>query len=371
VYAVSDEYINTLIGSHTRALRASLSINDTPLYEEIPLAMGGSSISVSRTSHIRRSGSVTIADPTFWQQVKSNQGVIPYGAELYIESGISDARGGYEWVPVGVFQIEGAEVSETSGYFVTLELYDRGKVLERNKFAFPVDYSGWMAKDAIVDIIDVPPFLWSWDIDDTLKDSRLPGGTVFEGDRWDAIDKLCELLAAEAYFDVLGNFHVIPVIEISANAGQTDADWTVEVSKNMVNATRSLSRDGIYNAFVVIGGGNPADSLGNPLYGYAEDTEPSSPTNVNSSFGVSLAPTIENSLLTTTSQCNKAAQKALKKAKGLARSVQFEAVENDALEIGDLIYFVFSDGDEELHLVESFELNFSGKMTGTTQTRTF
>src|SRR5262249_30869659 len=142
----------------------------------------------------------------------------------------------------------------------------------------------------------------------------IPGGTVYDDNRWDALTNVFGPMGAEGFFDVHGNFVVQPVPVVSSDTTDDDIVWTIDTGPNgvMVDAQRVVTREGVYN-FVTAMGQSTSDT-GDPPVAYAADTNPSSPTYWGPSTSVPDGPfqitpfgqvvlRYSNSNMTTNDQC--------------------------------------------------------------------
>jgi Domain of unknown function (DUF5047) len=392
MYPVTAKYLETLRDSRAAYCYADLyyygdKINRSP----IPVVDG--SVTVDRTQNIRRTITATLGDPTLFQKyVQSN--LAPFGAEIYIYQGINYMDGTTEVVPLGIFSMETVtyeeSVTQSAGGLLQFTGNDRSQVLERDQFLVPVDYSGYVTSAAIQQLVQTALPQVTVNFCEALLNPVLPGGTTFSGTRLDAIQTLAAGIGAEAYFDVLGVFQVVPVeVLTQANlAGNLqNPAWTVDASTTeavangasekgvLVQAARGISRTDAYNGVAVYGTGTTSSAQ--PV-GFAFDTDPQSPTYwggtlLNSPPGAygRVTASIQIQTATTDAQCAVAAQAALSDALGLAWTVQFTCSPNPALEAGDFLKFIYPGGSYELHLLDSFQvpLNLTtGSWTGTTRT---
>lgn len=391
--SVSSRFLTALRGPYVRIVTADLYYNQARVISGLPIVDG--SITVDRTSKTRRSGTVTIGDPTFFPTF-ANSPLAPYGAELNIKWGIAYPDGSVETVSLGWFRIEDVTQetapSQSNGGLPILTFFDRSQAVDDASFLDPVDRSGWGVKSLLTHLIqDVVPYT-GVNITSSLTDGNVPGGVTFDGSRWDAVTACAGYLNADAYFDVNGNLAVVPVPVLSQTTPTSTAVWTMDASTPaaitagasasgvLVSAQRTVSRAGVYNCVSAYGA--TAGSAAPPT-GYACDTDPRSPTYFgptpnygnpasNSAFGAQIY-RYQNNLLTTSAMCATAAQTQLQNFLGLARSLSFIVCPNPALEAGDIIQVIYPDGRTELHLLDTFTIPLgpSAQFTGSTRTLTY
>lgn len=333
---------------------------------DIPIS--GGSLRVDRGSDVRRSGSLQIADPSLVPAIKGDI-LLPYGTEILIRSGVVYTDGTEELIPMGVFGLEQTQWDEGID-LPEIEFFDRAKVMSRFQRTTTRDVSGMYAKALIQQLVPGPFATLSSapavNIDTTLVDAKLPGGTTYDSNYWDVLTMAAEAINAEIYFDVNGDFTAVPVPYIDQSTPIASADWTVDVGDTgvLVSARRGFSRSDTYSSVMVRGG-----TKSNNQQATAEvfDHNPASPTYYLGPFGRARK-LVENSALITDAQCMAVAQAELRKVTGLAKSVSFTSLRNPALEVGDIILFTFFDAEQELHMLDSFTYDFaSGEMSAETR----
>jgi hypothetical protein len=337
----------------------------------VPVADG--QITVDRTADNVRQGTITIADPSFFPTFV-NSPLAPFGAELHISYGLQYITGKIEWIPLGVFVIDtvNAEdaVDATTGSLLgdapVVSFFDRSKIIQWAQFRTPISRGGWDVKallnSLIVNVCPSAKVIWDPSI---TGSKRVPGGTIFDTDRWGAVQTCAGYFGAEGRFGWDGNFYVVPIPTLQAKviSGAVPA-WTFNAGSNgvLIEAERGVTREGVGNYVSVQGS---ATGSGATPYGGAWDADPRSPTYWGgdsapnlSIFGANVI-RLSNSLLTTQAEVNSYAQAQLGNYLGLARSLSFTSLPNPALDGGDLIEVVYKGGQSELHILDSYTLSFS------------
>lgn len=366
MYAVTDRFLQRARQSGKIKTVVDLYFDGELVSSDIAVIDG--SISVDRGSNIHRSGSLIIGDPTLVPAIKSDV-LTPYGTEIVIRSGVVYADGTEELVPLGVFTLEVTEWDEGPESIPNIQFFDRAKVLQRHTFYYPKSVAGKTIQDAITYLVGFanPGYIVHYDT--SLANPKVPGGTTYDGSCLDAVQALAESVSAEIYFDVNGEIQVVPIPYIDESASTADTDWLVNVDPGdntgvLIDAKRGLSRSETFSGVVVYGG---TKFNNQQAIWFATNNNPSSPTYYNGPFGKAVK-RIENSALTSDTACGNLAQAELRKVAGLAKSVSFTSLRNPALETGDIIQFDFFDGETELHILESFSIDFtSGEMSADTR----
>ncbi|MEU7096050.1 DUF5047 domain-containing protein [Kitasatospora aureofaciens] len=391
--SVSARFLTALRGPYNYVVTADLWYSRALVVSNLPIVDG--SISVDRTSKVRRSGTVTIGDPTFFPTF-ANSPLAPYGAELNVKWGIAYPDGTTERISLGWFRIQDVSQetapAQSSGALPVVTFMDRSQAVDDASFVDPIDRSGWDVKPLLTHLVQDVVSYAGVSFASGLTSGTVPGGTVFDGSRWDAVTACAGYLNADAYFDVTGNVTVVPVPVLSQSTPTSAAVWTMDASTPaavaagasssgvLVSAKRTVSRAGVYNCVAAYGA---STGSGSPPTGYACDTDPRSPTYfgpspnygnpaTSSNFGAQVY-RYTNNLLTTPAQCAAAAQTQLANFLGLARSLSFTVCPNPALEAGDIIQVIYPDGKAELHLLDSFTIPLgpSSTFSGSTRTLTY
>jgi hypothetical protein len=387
---VSSRFLAAIRGSYAMSTTVDVWYNQALVVSGVPVVDG--TITVDRTSATRRSGTITIGDPTFFPTF-ANSPLAPYGAELHIQQGISYPDGTFERVSLGWFRIEDVSQetapSQSNAGLPILDFYDRSQAVADASFLDPFDASGQDVMTLLTSLVqNVVPYA-AVSFASGLVTGTVPGGTVFDTDRWDAITTLAGYLNAEPYFDANGICQVVPIPSIPSGATSANAVWTMDASTPaavaaggsktgvLVQAQRTVSRSGVYNCVAVYGA---STGSGTPPVGYACDTNPRSPTYYGPTpTGKAIGPfgaatyRYTNSLITTIAGANAAATAQLNNFLGLARSLSFTVCPNPALEAGDILWVVYPDGKTELHLLDTFTIPLgpSEQFTGTTRSLTY
>ncbi len=379
MFPVSQTFLDELRAGYKQDVTAELWFNGS-FIQTLPVSDG--TVTVNRSASIRRTCELTIPDPSFVPQY-ANSPLSPYGAELHVSSGILYPDGSKELCPLGVFRIDSVDWDEASGAIPHVSCSDRSATLTDAKLIIPRDLGGHGAIDAIfklvTEIIDVDV-----NVDLSLVDVLLPGGTIYDTDRWGTIQKIASALGADVFFDVFGNLVIIAVPAITQFTTAGDANWTVDAGENgvLVSAQRGVSRDNVRNCVVVTGGAT-SNSGGISPVGYAVDDDPRSPTYfgpltsvpngpfTKTVFGQSVE-RIPMAELYTPTQCQASAQGYLANFLGFAKSLSFECVSNPALDGGDILSVVYPSGESELHILDQFELPLAeGSFSASTRTLTY
>lgn len=287
----------------------------------------------------------------------------PYGNEIFIRWGI-DAGASTLWVPMGYYRIDDTEQAHSSSGLIRTGGPDRMQGLIDARLTQPRQYSRFDTIAAVVfDLVfDVyPQALVLWDDDD----EQLPLGRdlVIEEDRYAALRDIATSRGKVVYFDSEG------VLRFETAPDPDDIVWDIHAGAGgvLVSSSRSVSREGMYNAVVARGQG----ATESPAVGMAFDTGPNSPTRWGSRFG-KVPRFYESPLLTTDGQARSAAAAILARTLGAPYSVKFDTVPNPALRPRQAVRIGQQDGNRERHIIDTLKvpLSIGSAMTGSTREQT-
>lgn len=330
-----------LTESHGMAARAKIF---SPLYGELELPIAGGQIDADSGRQVRRTGSV-LADPSLWPQ--SPQALLaPFGAEMLVEYGIALRSGDIEWVPVirGSLDDTQRERPFTGSADVEVKLVDRAARVAEAKLKVPGQTrSGFSAVAEITRIVQ--EVLPATQVTDKTGISSAAAVIEIPRERWDeGVERLADGIAAEAYFDAAGVLVIRPQPTLA-----DEIVWYARTKdfSTLVGASDRLTREGVYNEFVVTGqrsDGTP------PVYAVAQDTDPNSPTYINGPFGAKTY-TYTSALITTIPQAQATANALLARVRGAGIKTTFRALVNPALEPGDVVGALGDDGTLQQRLI--------------------
>jgi hypothetical protein len=367
---VSDSFLNTVRGPHKAVFRARLvwpwvvGVNPSTAGEPLNVISGDVTFDVN--SDVNATLDMTLAYPF--------EGIDPYAHEIYVERGVMYANGTTEYVGLGYFRVNSVEdslVRDSSfdGAVVRITGEDRMANLRDARVLSPLQFTASTSVASVLDFLvqDVMPGVTT--IYDTNWPTGDPASTLLGSDHFvdqDRLKFIQELVAAYGkicYFDYAGRFVVkdapdttgTPVFNI--NSGSYGV---------LVHATRTISRDGVYNA--VVASGEAADANVLPVFGVALDDDPNSPTYWGGVFG-KVPKFFTSSFLVTDAQCTQAARKLLDASHGMPYSVSLGMVPNPALEAWDVVSVTYNEGYVEVHIIDQITYSMSVDDEMSIQTR--
>jgi hypothetical protein len=347
VYPVSDRFLQRITEPHQVATSVQLFLTDGTV---IDLPHEGGSVTVDRGQAIRRTCSVTVADPSLIPRTPTDQLAV-YGAQLRISRGVDYGDGTTELVPLGLFRLDSVEGDVNEGP-VTLQGKDLAAVIQDDKLTAAYSVTGTVVS-AITSLVQRS--LPSAGIVSTISDAAIGRRTfAVEADPWTGCQEIAAVAGAEVYFSADGT----PTIAVLPDLLTTPPVWEIAAGEGgaYIRATRGMTSDRVYNG-VLARGENTSDNVA-PVSALVVDTDTSSPTYWGGPYG--RRPMYYSSpTLTTVAACTNAATLKLAQAKAPNASGDISSLPNPALEPGDVIRIVHPDGSRELQQVASFSVPLS------------
>lgn len=329
--AVSDRFLETLRGSHLAVFRATVCTTfqdgTEPTGTEIEII--GGDVQSSATNMVRSTLSLTTSES--WPRLAADL-LAPYGNEVYVERGIAYGNGQREFVGLGYFRIDTPEQDEVPDGEVTISGTDRMSGIIDARFLSPRQFASTQTNGQLVTTLVTevyPDATISWD-DTAVRDDTIGRTIITEDDRAGTLKDLCTSLGKIGYWRYDGVFRVEDPPDITGAAA-----WTIDAGAHgvMVQMSRGLTREGVYNA--VVATGESGDTTA-PARAVAYNLDPSSPTYYLGAFGP--VPKFYSSpFITTNAQALTAATSLLRAQLGLPYQVSLASVANPALEPYDVL----------------------------------
>lgn len=347
MYPVSDRFLQRITESHEVATQVLLFTTDG---RTVDIPHTGGSVTVDRGQAIRRTCTVTVADPTLIPRTPTDQ-LATYGAQLRISRGVYYADGTVEMVPLGLFRLDAVEGDVNEGP-VTLSGKDLAAVIQDDKLTAALSVSG-TALSAITTLIQRS--LPDAEVVSTVTDAAIGRRTfAVEADPWAGCQEIAAAVGAEIFFSPDGT----PTLATLPDLLTTAPVWEIAAGEGgaYIRATRGMTSDRVYNG-VLARGENSSDNIA-PVSALVVDTDTTSPTYWDGPFG--RRPLYYSSpTLTTVAACTNAATLKLAQAKAPNASGDISSLPNPALEPGDVLRIVHPDGSRELQQVASFSVPLS------------
>ncbi|WBQ02938.1 DUF5047 domain-containing protein [Kribbella sp. CA-293567] len=367
--AVSSQFLETLRGSHLSVFRARVcttyQTGTNPSGIEIPVQ--GGDVKASATADIR--ATLELITSESWPRLAADL-LTPYGNEIYVERGLAYGNGQREWVGLGYFRIETPEQDEVPDGVVAIQGSDRMAGIRDAQFLAPRQFAASLTRGQLVStlITEVyPSAVIAWD-STTVRDGLVGRSVIAEDDRAGTLQDFLTSLGKVGYFDHTGTFQVKTP---PSTAGA--ATWTIDAGHDgvLVEMSRGLTRQGVYNAVVATG---EAGDTTAPARAVAYNLDPDSPTYYLGRFGP--VPRFYSSpFLTTNAQALSAATSLLRQQLGLPYQVELASIANPALEPFDVIAVRYPKAARsrslrtETHVIDQVTIPLDSTVPVTLQTR--
>lgn len=344
MYPVSERFLTACLNTHRIATRVDVWAGGEVIWEDVPVMDG--SVNVDGGGRVRRTLDLRLALRE--DQIPSSMAdpLLPTGAEVRVYRGIQFQQDDEELVPLGVFRIDTLTITRPKPT-VTLRGSDRGIGLQDDEFLQPQPTSQPKVKAEIAHLVG-QTYPGVKIVDRTSTDADVTPA-VWEGNRWDAIDKLADAIGAFCFFDPEGQFVIAPTPK------DTDPTaWTIAAGEGgvLITSSTEISRLNTYNAVVVTGA---ALQDAEPPVAIATDTDEASPTFWGGPFG-HRPKRVQSQQVTTQEQAEQMAKDELAKVLGLPRGLSLTAVPNPALDAGDVVEVGFADGVTEKHVMRNLTI---------------
>lgn len=363
---VTQSFLNTVRGPHKAVFRARLTypwatgvVPNTGTSDPLNIISGDVTFDVN--SDVNGTLDITLDMPF--------TNISAYVHEIFVERGVQYANGTTEYVGLGYFRVNSITQNRIPSGTLRVTGEDRMCYIRDARVTAPIQFGAGTSVASVIDFIvkDVMPTVTT--VYDTVN---WPGGTatatllnsdhILDQDRVKFLQELVAAYGKVCYFDYAGRFVVKDAPSITGNPV-----FVVNAGANgvLVDASRTVSRDGIYNA--VVASGEPVGET-QPVYAIAVDDNPASPTWYGGVFG-KCPRFFVSSFLNTTAQCQSAAASILAAQHGLPYTVDLGMVPNPALEAWDVIKVVYSDSINESHIIDTITYSLSVEDTMKITTR--
>jgi len=315
------------------------------------------------SADIRSTASLSVlAD---WPKVASDL-LNPYGnADLFIERGIVFGNDAREWVSQGYFRIDTLNQEDAPNGPIQIEASDRMAAIIDARLPQPRQYTASSTIRAVIEdlVLEIYPTV-TVTITGFNPDVAFGTDQICEQDRYAFLNDIAKANGCVMYFDHTGAFVMKPV----PNYDTSPTVWDIAYGARgvLINVSRTLSRDDVFNA--VVANGEQAGGA-EPVQGIAYDLNPLSPTRWNGPFK-QVPRFYSSSFLRTNTQAYNAARAMLARSTGVPYTVDFNIVPNPALEPLDLVGVSYSDqSGKERHVLDTLTVPLvaSRPMTGSSR----
>lgn len=362
---VSAAFLRTVRGSHQVVSEARVvSPGQTGVAPGgVLLDIHDGDVQIDGTADIRSTLDLTVTGSGMWP-TRASSLLAPFGNEIHARRGIVFGNGTTEWVSLGYFRINTPSQADAPDGPITIAASDRMGGLIKARMLTPVQFPPTATAGTVVTQLVREVYPWAviqWD--DLTDTTPLGRSLTVEEDRYAFLADLVTSYGKVWYWDHRG------VLVIKAAPSPAEPVFDVDYGQGgvLVELSRELSDDGVYNAVVATGEGADTTS---PVRAVAIDNNPTSPTYWNGAFG-KVPRWYSSPFITTKSQAESAAASILSRSIGLPYRVDFTAVPNPALEPYDPVRVIYP-GRMETHVLErlTVPLRASAPMTAATREQT-
>lgn len=368
---VSPQFLTTIRGSHTIAMRCRVVVNTqtgTAPTGIADLDVIDGDVTLDASSNVRGTLDLTVSGldangrDIFTRQ--SSGPLTPYGNEIFVERGITYATGTREYVSQGYYRIYKVEQDDRPGAPIRIAARDRMSGIIDARLVAPIQFMSGTSIATIFNtlVLEVyPTAVITYDFNPNT--TTITRDQIADEDRYGFLRDLVKSRGKTMFWDYAGRLVIMDppdtsniVFDVNAGAGGV-----------LVSVGRQLDREGVYNAVVAIG---QAPDGTTPVRAVARDMNPNSITFWNGPFG-KVPRYYFSTFVTTDAQAGTAAQKILEQSLGLPYNVNFAMVPNPALEPLDPIQITHPSG-YEYHVIDriTIPLRHDRAMTASTREQT-
>lgn len=304
--AVSDAVLGVLRGgSFTLRARATITLDGVVIAANVPIIDGSEEYDASLAVPERVTIAVPrVADGINWAPTSQSSPLSAFGQRLKIQLGVDLGNDGVEWFDRGEYLIYQTDVDEDQVNVAAVGLLG---LIDEARLVSPYQPSGTLT--ATVRGLIEPALTVAFD--PGLTDRTVPAGINFDEDRLQALQEVLDAWPARAITRPDGTLYLYPDADPAAASWQVLTVNTAALKPAQIATVVRLeggsTRDGTFNA--VVARGTAAD--GGQVQGVAYDRSASA-----SAYGGPFNPLpvpffYASPLLTTTGQCNAAANTIL------------------------------------------------------------
>ncbi|HEX8321645.1 hypothetical protein [Longimicrobium sp.] len=335
--------------SRTVVTEMDILYGDRVLENDVPVVTG--SVSTDRTRNTRYEASVEMAMYP-WDSLPLNA----LGTRVELRYGLSSI-GTKEVVPVGEYQVFDYKRTNRGSLSLTLKGLEN-YVIESTFLSPRTPPYGMSTITAIKNLVREVGALKNVEfVVLCSRDKKVQATAPWDTDRWAAITQLATSIQAEVWAGHDGRFYItdMPVLSKLVSAFQVAGGE----GGVLVDESRSSTRDQVYNAVSV--SGTSSDTETPPVYAYAFDNRPDSPTYFYGPYGQRVR-YYSSQFFTTAAQCQNYANLLLGESLATNNTLSIGALPIPFLEGGDAVRIV---SEQDPGRVETFLIQKTALGMGT------
>lgn len=374
----SGALIRTLSGSHRALVEARVvtTFQTGPDPAGIPVPILAGDVQLDGTAEIRG----TLELETAGQSEQTGQSLFPrrpgdlyapYGHELFVRRGV-DLGPDVEplWTPLGYYRINSAEQDDAPYGPIRLSGQDRMAAIVEARPLTPREFApDRTVASVFAEIVGEVYGAATIVFDDDSAAATVGRVLVMEDSRLAVLAEIATSLGKIMFWDGSG------FLQVRTAPDDSEPVWEVKHGRDgvMVSAGRRVSREGVFNGWVVTG--EAGESGTNPARGVAVDNGPNSPTRwapiAEGGFG-QVPRFFASPFITTNAQAENAAREGLRRTLGAPFNVDFGSVVNPTLVPYDPVRVEYADFNREMHVVDklTIPLDAESAMSATTREKT-
>lgn len=328
--------------SQSTALTVDVLRGNTPVYSDIPVTDG--KFSADRGNKVRMSVDLSVSLANHPEILINNDVHRVRIRRGYTSLGIAES------IQHGIFRVDETSEQDNGGLELTcsgLEAY-----IEDARFLRPRTLTRGISTISHIKALIQEVLPGQVVSVECSTDRPVTALSPWDKDRWGAIEYLAASINAEVWADWRGYFVIrdipsldagIPVYRIGPGSGGT-----------LIERKVKTTRDRVYNACVVYG--QSSDPNVPPVWGWAYDNNPASPTYFYGQFG-QVPRFFSSQFFSSDEQCAAYAQTQLAEALAANQSLSVEALPLTFLEPGDPIEIVMKDSSIQKRMLQKISFN--------------
>lgn len=349
---VSDAFLSSVRGSQVLAVRVRAvepgQTGTDPAGVDIGVQAGDVRLDATADIH----ATLDLAtDGTGWETRPGAHILQPYGTELHVSRGtlVGDE---IEYASLGYFRINRADQEKPPDGPLRIDAADRMVAIIEGKLEAPRQFKANASISSVFDTLVrevLPQAVIEFD-DPAMAAQALGRPQIIDQDRFEFLRRLAHSYGKVMRFDHRGILTIASPPSITAPVFDvTSGDGGV-----LVESTRSLDREGVFNGVVYEGEAAGTDAP--PVRAFVWDANPESPTYYHGPFG-KVPEFYSSSFVITKAQAADAARVALARVLGLPHYADLTAVPNPALEPFDPIRVRYADHSSvEVHIIDQLTI---------------
>lgn len=332
--------------SRTVFTEIDIVYNGVVLENNVPVSTA--SVSTDRGSNTRFAASVSLAQYP-WQSLP----ITSEGTRLRIRHGV-ESIGARESVQLGEYQV--FEYKRTNRGAISVTLRGLENYLIESEFIVPrTPPYGASTIDTIAQLI--------WEVLPDVEvmalcsyDRKITATGAWAKERWTAVTKLGDSIAAEVWAGHDGRFYITDAPDLSALVPGFELNGGPDGV--LMEESRSNTRDKVYNAVSV--SGQSSDSTVPPVWAWARDNDPVSRTYFYGPYGQRVR-FYSSQFFNDPAQCQAYADRLLAESLAPNNTLNLAAGPLPILIAGDAVRLTSEQtGDRSLHLLQTTSLPLSG-----------